>query len=210
MGTLFVVRHGEASGNSDHRFIGQTQMELTDRGRRQAQAVAGRLAGAGVTRLVGSDLERAVETIAPLASELGLPIETDRRLREIDNGEWSGLLPTEIEQGWPDMWRAYVGGADVPRPGGERWTDVAGRVIPVATELLAGDDVVVVATHGGPSLLLALWAAGITVDGNIFRGRLAALDNCSITVIDSGPRLVSFNDVGHLGGRPDQRLPFEP
>ncbi|HLU32362.1 MAG TPA: histidine phosphatase family protein [Acidimicrobiia bacterium] len=209
MGTVYVVRHREAAGNEAHRFIGQTQMELTERGRLQAQAVARRLREEPVQRLLASDLHRAVQTLMPLSHHLGIEIETDPDLREIHNGEWSGLLPAEIEAGWPELWKAYTGGADVDRPGGERWRDVAARVIPVVSPLLAADGVSVVASHGGPSLIVALWAAGIEVDGNIFRSRLAAVDNCSITVIDPGPRLVAFNDVGHLGARPDQRLPFE-
>jgi broad specificity phosphatase PhoE len=209
MGTVYVIRHGEADGNQDHRFIGQTQMELTEKGRRQAEAVAHRLREEPIQRLLASDLNRAVQTLEPLSRSLGIEIETHSDLREINNGEWSGLLPTEIEAGWPTLWRAYTGGADVDRPGGETWRAVATRVIPVVRPLLDEEGVSVVASHGGPSLILALWAAGIEVDGNIFRSRLAALDNCSITVIDPGPRLVAFNDVGHLGARPDQRLPFE-
>lgn len=211
MATVFVIRHGEAEGNSDHRFIGQSQMALTQKGEAQARAVAHRLRGEPVERLLASDLDRAVQTLGPLSEMLGLPIETHPDLREIHNGEWSGLLPAEIEAGWPALWRDYTGGADVLRPGGETWAAVAARVIPVVAPLLDTDTrgAAVVATHGGPTLILATWAAGIEIEGNIFRGHLAALDNCSITVIDPGPRLVAFNDVGHLGARPDQRLPFE-
>lgn len=210
MGTVIVVRHGEAEGNLDHRFIGQTQMQLTELGRRQAEAIATRLAAEPVTRIVASDLVRSVDTLRPLAGAVGLSVEQDPRLREIDNGEWSGLLPQEIADGWPEMWADYISGVDVPRPGGERWRDVASRVVPLVTEMVAADGTVVVGTHGGPALILALWASGVSVDGNIFRGRLAALHNGSLTVLAEGPRLVSFNDVGHLASAPDQRLPFEP
>lgn len=209
MATLVIVRHGQAEGNDSHRFIGQTQMELTQTGHRQAEAVAERLASLSITRMVSSDLVRTVATLRPLANRIGQDIQTDRRLREIHNGEWTGLLPTEIAARWPDMWADYVAGVDVPRPGGETWGDVANRVIPVATELLAETGTVVIGSHGGPALILAMWAAGHDVTGNIFRGRLAALNNASVTVIDPGPRLVTFNDVGHLTASPDQRLPFE-
>ncbi len=210
MATVFVVRHGEAEGNGEHRFIGQMHVALTERGSAQALATAKRLVGMGITRIVSSDLVRTIDTMAPLAHQVGIGIEADPRLREIDNGEWTGLLPAEIAAQWPEMWAEYAGGADVTRPGGERWTDVAARVIPVVENLLAGDGRVVVGTHGGPVLLTALWAAGILDGGNIFRGRLAAVDNASVTIIDSGPRLIAFNDIGHLGTTPDLRLPFEP
>lgn len=210
MGTVIVVRHGEAEGNLDHRFLGQTQVQLTALGRRQAEAIATRLRNEPVARIVASDLVRSVDTLRPLAATMGLTVQQDPRLREINNGEWSGLLPQEIAEGWPEMWADYIAGVDVPRPGGERWRDVSARVVPFVTELLDSEGTMVIGTHGGPALILALWASGLSADGNIFRGRLAAVHNGSLTVIGEGPRLVSFNDVGHLGSAPDQRLPFEP
>lgn len=210
MATLVIVRHGQAQGNRDHRFIGHSQVRLTAAGRDQAQAVASRLSSQAVTRIVSSDLERCMETVAPLADVLGLAVETDSRLREVDNGEWTGLLPEEIEDRWPELWHDYVRGGDVQRPAGERWADVASRVVPVAEGLVSGEGMVVVGTHSGPALIMARWASGSEVAGNVFRGHLGALHNASLTVIGEGPRLISFNDVGHLAPLPDQGLPFAP
>lgn len=210
MATLFVVRHGEAEGNSSHRFIGHSQMHLTETGRRQAQALADRLGELPIERIVASDLVRCVETVEPLARRLGLEIETDPRLREVSNGEWTGLLPEEIAERWPQLWKAYTAGEDVRRPGGERGRDVAERVLAAVTELLDGPGPVVVSTHSGPTVILAMWAAGVRHEGNIFRGPFGAPHNASITVIEAGPRLVSYNDVGHVASVPDQRLPFSP
>lgn len=210
MATLLVVRHAEAEGNGSHRFLGQSQVPLTANGHRQAELLADRLADVPITKLVASDLQRTISTLEPLARRLAMAIEPDPRLREIDNGAWTGLIPGEIADGWPAMWADYVAGADVARPGGERWSDVAGRVVPAAEQLLSGEGTVVVCTHGGPALVLATWAAGLASKGNIFAGRLGALDNTSITVIDPGPRLVAFNDVGHLRVSPDPSLPFAP
>lgn len=210
MATLVIVRHGQAEGNRDHRFIGHSQVRLTDTGHGQARAVASRLSSLSVTRIVSSDLKRCVETVAPLAESLGMDVETDPGLREVDNGEWTGLLPEEIALRWPELWTDYVQGGDVRRPGGERWADVASRVVPVAEDLLSADGVVVVGTHSGPGLIMARWASGAEVAGNVFRGHLGALDNGSLTVIGDGPRLISFNDVGHLAPLPDQQLPFAP
>lgn len=210
MATLVIVRHGEAEGNQDHRFIGHSQSHLTDTGIRQAEALAARLQGESVTRIVVSDLVRCVETVTPLAESVGVEVETDAGLREIDNGHWTGLLPEEIAEKWPSLWNDYVRGSDVQRPSGERWADVADRVVPVAERLLADEGVVVVGTHSGPALIMARWASGSPMAGNVFQGHLGALHNASLTVIGAGPRLISFNDVGHLAPLPDQRLPFAP
>lgn len=208
MVTLVVVRHGDAEGNRDHRFIGHSDVGLTDAGRDQARRVSDRLAGLSIGRIVSSDLARCVETVGPLADALRLEVETDSRLREIDNGAWTGLLPEEIARQWPTLWDDYVRGADVHRPSGEQWSDVADRVLALADELMADEGPVVIGTHSGPTLIMAMWAAGTAIRGNIFRSGLGALHNASITVIGSGPRLVSFNDVGHIDVLPDQRLPF--
>ena len=216
MTKLLVIRHGHAEGNAEHRFIGQTDVPLDDLGRLQADALADRLGATPIDRIVSSDLSRAVDTIAPLARAIGVPIERDPRLREISNGEWSGLLPEEISARWPDLWAAYRAGEDVLRPGGEQWATVRERVVASALEHAVSGGVIVLCTHGGAALNLALWAAGLPPGGNIFMGKLGALGNTSVTTIeiitDSGDeaRLVGFNDVGHLGATPDLRRPFDP
>jgi len=214
---LLVIRHGHAEGNAEHRFIGQSNVPLDELGRAQAQALAERLRGTTIDRIVSSDLSRAIDTITPLAEATEVPIESDPRLREISNGEWTGLLPMEISAGWPDLWTAYRAGEDVLRPGGETWASVRERAVESVREHSANGGVIVVCTHGGPALNLALWAAGLPAGGNIFRGKLAAVDNTSITTIElidsdvEEVRLVGFNDVGHLTGAiPDVRLPFDP
>lgn len=212
MGLAFVVRHAHAAGNLDHRFIGQQDVDLDELGRAQMAALTNRLSTLPITHIVSSDLGRAIDTITPTAARLGLAVETDARLREISNGEWTGLLPADIARQWPDLWSAYVAGADVRRPGGETWADVRRRSIEAVLDHASDDGLIVICTHGGPSLALAAWAAGIRWDGNIFLGPMAAVGNTAITTIElPGPRLIGFNDVGHLEGQvPDVRMPFNP
>jgi probable phosphoglycerate mutase len=217
MARILVVRHGHARGNAEHRFIGQTDVPLDDLGRQQSLALAARLRTSPIDRIVSSDLRRAIDTITPLADAVGMEIERDERLREISNGEWSGLLPEEIASGWPDLWAGYRAGEDVPRPSGEQWADVRERVVEAARDHAARGGLIVMCTHGGPALNLALWACGFSPGSNIFTGRLGSLANTSITTIEFGPgdghaaRLIGFNDIGHLEGpTPDSRLAFEP
>lgn len=210
MGRLVLVRHGQAEGNSEHRFIGQTDVALTELGRRQAEAVGLRLRTADVTRVISSDLVRASDTAAAIAAVAGLEVETEQSIREIHNGEWAGLTPDEIARGWPDLWTRYRGGEDVPRPGGERWADVRARTLGVLERLIALDGISVVVSHGGPIIVGAHWAAGQVVDGNVFRGPLSAVRNAALTVVDPGPKLTAFNDVGHLEAFAGFEVPDAP
>ena len=211
MTIALVIRHGQAEGNSEHRFIGQTDVPLDVLGRHQAEALAKRLAPLPITRVVSSDLVRARDTIAPGAQALKLPVETDVRLREIANGEWSGLLPAQIRDGWPELWQAYVDGEDVARPGGESWRVVRRRAVECVAELQDTEDLVAISTHGGPALCLVSWALGFEPDGNIFKGRLGAIENVALNVIDlEGPRLLAYNDLGHVPeSLPRVSLPFD-
>ncbi len=202
MVTFLIVRHGEAEGNRDHRFIGQEDVPLSPLGLQQAEAVGERLADLAIEQIVSSDLQRAVDTVRPLARRLGLEIQTDSRFREIDNGAWRGLLPTEIADRWPDLWARYRNGEDVPRPDGETWAEVRRRVVGALRSVAhaaADDRLIVISTHGGPTLALASWAAGLRPRGNLYQVPLVLPWNASITTIRTPrPRLISFNDVGHL------------
>lgn len=204
MARILLVRHGEAEGNSEHRFIGQSQTPLTARGRGQAVALAQRMAAVPMAAIYASDLPRVADTVAPLAATAGVTVEYDRRWREIASGEWTGLSPAEIAAGWPDLWRRYAAGVDVERPGGESWSDVRKRTIAAVEDIAAGHgaaDIVVVATHAGPIAGLLMWAAGLP-PGAVFAGPFRGVGNASMTTIDVTPQraavILAVNDTGHL------------
>lgn len=212
--TYLLVRHGEAEGNKEHRFIGQSDVPLSPLGIEQADAVCDQLASQRIDGILASDLSRAVDTITPLSSRLGVPIETDENLREIANGEWAGMVPGDIAERWPEVWQRYRSGEDVERPGGERWADVQARAIGAIQDdacTRKDGDVVVVASHGGPTLGLITWAAGLELDRGLFRGPFGPVANASISSIElPEPRVLSYNETGHLGELARQTSsPFE-
>ena len=66
--TIFLVRHGETVDNARQIMQGQTQGCLNDKGREQAEQVAGRLAGEQIDAVVASDLNRAIQTAEIIAA----------------------------------------------------------------------------------------------------------------------------------------------
>jgi phosphohistidine phosphatase SixA len=79
--TIFVVRHAKAGQRSD--WDGEDEFRpLSQKGRRQAEALADRLADLGPTRLVTSRYTRCRQTLEPLAARLGLALDDDERLAE--------------------------------------------------------------------------------------------------------------------------------
>lgn len=210
MGRVLLVRHGEAEGNRQHRLIGWSEVNLTAVGQQQAVLVAERLATTDVARIVASDLRRTMQTAQPLARTLDITPQPEPRLREINNGAWTGFSPEEVARKWPDLWQRYVAGEDVPRPDGERWADVRARVVSALEDYLAQDGTTVIFTHGGPVVISAAWASGLTIAGNVFKGPIGAAENTSFCTIVSGPRLVGYNDVGHLRAIADTEIPYAP
>lgn len=92
---MLLVRHGETDWNAEGRLQGHTDTPLNDYGRRQARALAERLAGQQFAALYASDLARARETAEILGGVLGLGVELDPGLREKNWGTWEGLTPSE-------------------------------------------------------------------------------------------------------------------
>ena len=82
---------------------GQTQGELNEKGREQAQQVAERLANESIDAVVASDLHRAIQTAEIIAAPHGLPVRTTELLRERDWGSFTGrFIPDLRGETWPD------------------------------------------------------------------------------------------------------------
>ena len=64
MTTLYLVRHGETVDNVNRIMQGQTQGELTEKGREQAREVAERMAAVHIAAFVPSDLKRLMTLAA--------------------------------------------------------------------------------------------------------------------------------------------------
>lgn len=89
---LYVTRHGETEWNAGNKVCGLTDVDLTPLGERQAQEMAEHLAAEGcpATRILCSPLLRARKTAAYAAQALGIPMETEPRLIELNYGTLEG------------------------------------------------------------------------------------------------------------------------
>jgi probable phosphoglycerate mutase len=149
---LVLWRHGRTEWNVTGRFQGQADIGLDSLGRSQAVQAARVLVDFAPVALYSSDLSRAYHTAAPLAELVNLPIQTDKRLREIHVGSWEGLLGSEIREQNPDLAERLRRGEDVRRsPTGESPREVAERMAEALGEIAEGapeGSTVIVVTHG--------------------------------------------------------------
>jgi broad specificity phosphatase PhoE len=117
---IVLIRHAESVWNAEGRWQGQEDPPLSARGLAQADSLAESLRGAGVLRIVTSDLRRARATAEPLARALGIEPIADPRLRELDVGRWGGRTREQIERADAELLARFDGGdPDVRAGGGE-------------------------------------------------------------------------------------------
>lgn len=146
---IILVRHAHISGSRGH-CIGRTSVPLSDKGVAQAKDLAEELRRIGFARLCSSPSERAMDTLAPLATALGMQPEWVPELDEIDMGEWDGLSFDEIRARFPDEYVERGKRFDTFRPkDGESFNDVADRAMAALNALGAGPQPVLAMTHVG-------------------------------------------------------------
>jgi broad specificity phosphatase PhoE len=156
MTTLLLARHGQTDWNVEHRWQGDPPLNET--GREQARLLAQALRAEPLDGIYGSDLLRAKETAEIIAAQLGLDVEFDPRLREIDVGEWVGHSTAELEELYPEGFLRYREG----RAGweqGESYETMIARVTAVFNSIASvhPGGRFLVATHAG--VMCAAWLA---------------------------------------------------
>ncbi len=197
---LTLVRHGETSANLDRVWHGSIDTPLTERGRAQAERVAGHLAEsyADVTALYSSPLQRAQHTAEAIGRCLGLDNSIEADLTEYHLGRWEGTSYAELAN-THKLWEHMKRDPSFAPHGGESPLDVATRFPRVLRELSdrhRGERIVVV-THGGA---LSIGLAQI-LEGDP-SGWQGVMSNCAVSelVLDPKPELICFNHTDHLDG----------
>jgi 8-oxo-dGTP diphosphatase len=113
--TVLVVRHGTAGRKE--RYKGDDHSRPLDKyGRAQAESLVGQLLAFGATSLYAADRLRCVQTLEPLADELGEEISTEPLLTD--------------EAYWSDPAKARERVLDIAAAGGTPVICTQGKVIP--------------------------------------------------------------------------------
>jgi 2,3-bisphosphoglycerate-dependent phosphoglycerate mutase len=122
MHKLVLLRHGESTWNKENRFTGWTDVDLTDKGREEAQAAGQVLEKEGFSFDLAycSVLKRALRTLWIVLDELDelwIPVEKTWRLNERHYGGLQGLNKSETAAKYGEdqvlIWRRSY---DVPPP----------------------------------------------------------------------------------------------
>ena len=193
--TLIFVRHGESQGNLLRVAQGWLDYPLTEKGRRQAAAVAARLAPVDVAAVYSSDLSRASETGEIVAAHHDLAAERRASLREQRFGEREGLTWAQVVERWGEDVR--IGSGRLP---GEESTAALRERVAREFDLLAEqhrDELAICVSHGGTIRAVIAHVLGLPPEAHP-RVHLA---NGSMTVVETErgrPLITSLNDDCHF------------
>jgi probable phosphomutase (TIGR03848 family) len=201
---VLLVRHGKTPTTGQVLPGRAKGLHLSDEGRDQAEAVAGRIAAlaggkhGGPVAVYASPLERTTETARPIAKALGLRVRSDRGLLECEFGAWTGAKLSDLAKKpeWATVQRNPSG---FRFPSGESFLEMQTRMSSALARLVAlhpGQTVVAV-SHADPIKAAVAQAAGTPLD--LFQRLTVA--PCSVSAIAytvGGPIVLTVNSTASL------------
>ena len=166
MSLLILIRHGESQWNLENRFTGWVDVELSEKGRAEAERAGKFLRDYKIDKAYTSVLKRAINTLdiaLKAAGKSGISVTRSQALNERHYGALQGLNKAETAKKYSDeqvhIWRRSY---DVPPPKdktdlnpegiSESLKDTAARTLPyfrehVLKDLKEGKNIIV-AAHG--------------------------------------------------------------
>jgi len=180
---LYIVRHGK---DEDGYLGGWSQRGLTSEGMEQADKLSCYLKRMQkdfqIQHIVSSDLTRAAMTAELIAQELSLPIEMDKRFREMNNGDLAGLPIEEAKVKYPGLYFSTLE-MDEPYPNGEspkQFYERIQRHFAASIETFKKDTTLLI-THGGVINIIWHWVKGLSWSN---KSTSCKAGNCSLFVLN--------------------------
>lgn len=202
MAKILIVRHGLTEFNSNRKFCGITDIDMSPAGYRQIEKLRDRLAKQKIDAVFCSDLKRARISAEIITAGRNLEIKPVPELREMNYGQCETLTWDEISQSYPDVTGDMIKrNLNLNFPEGESLNDLAARIKKFADILkqCPPEQTVLVVGHSGPLgvLVCTLLEFGIEAFWRLY------IDNASLSIVNTYPDfaiLNLLNDVSHLDG----------
>jgi broad specificity phosphatase PhoE len=191
---LYFLRHGDTGLQG--RYIGSTDVPLSNRGLEQVSKTGALLRKKGVTKIVCSPMLRCRQSLEQLS--LSCTSEFNELLREIDFGRWEGKTFSEIVQIDKDLVDSWVAEPEIfSFPAGESLAAFSKRVacFKDLLEAMVEDKILVIA-HGGIIRHLICLLLGLDSDKYMaFDAKPGCFSSISLFA-EGGGVLTGFNIKG--------------
>jgi broad specificity phosphatase PhoE len=147
---IFLVRHGETTGDLEDRYGGNYDDHLTPHGKEQLQETAKKLFDKDVQIIFTSRLIRAKESAEIIQEQVGCEVHVVEGIEERNYGVLAGLTKVEALERYPNEVEAHKNPENTD-PEGEAFIDFQSRTIEAFKGIFLKDySTVVVVSHGGP------------------------------------------------------------
>ncbi|MBI4434128.1 class I tRNA ligase family protein [Candidatus Uhrbacteria bacterium] len=168
---FLLMRHGESESNA--RGVISTRLTTSDRYPLTAQGVervhhaAQQLAKECITKIFASPYARMRETAEHVGKMIGVSVQYDDRLREIDLPDWDGKTVAEFEQQFASTAEMYAEMFTRKVGTNETWDELARRMMLALRDIDAqcAGETILICTHGDPLFLLQWACSGRTRAG---------------------------------------------
>jgi broad specificity phosphatase PhoE len=200
MTKFLLIRHA-LTDSVGKRLSGRTPgVPLNAEGQAQAQTLAARLTNVAIDTIYSSPLERAVQTVEPLAKARNLSITESDDFLEIDFGQWTNCTFQELENQL--QFRHFNSFRSHTRiPGGELMLEAQARIVVGLQRLStqhAGQTVAIV-SHSDMLKAAVAYYAGIPLD--LFqRLEISPASVSVLEIFEETARILVLNDTGALRG----------
>jgi broad specificity phosphatase PhoE len=200
MTTIHFVRHAaKERGDFFNQRLRHQDEPISALGQSQALHLCSYFAGKTIAAVYISEYRRTQQTSEPLAEQLHLTPIVDARLNEIDNGRFDGMTDEQVQQTYPEIWRAFQSRtADFRFPEGETGAEAQQRIVEFLEEKRRQhpDQDLIVISHEG---LIRLLTCTI-LDLPVYHRWNFHYDYCGITEIAYQPdyaiwKLMRFNQI---------------
>jgi broad specificity phosphatase PhoE len=114
--------------NKDNSFRGDLDVDLNEKGRKEADKLVSFFRRKSFSKIYGSDRKRVMQTLAPLAKSKGMTIQKVNNLESLNTGDFTGL-PKSRENLKRLKW--FNRHPETIIPGGESVESFRNRVDPV-------------------------------------------------------------------------------
>lgn len=204
---LYLIRHGESTGNLAGIIQGCDNFPLSDLGRSQAEFLANSFKDMQLDYIYSSDLTRASDTAKALAKKKNLSVHEWEKVREVHLGPLQGLTRSEIYERFPETIENSILTSGVK--GTETVAELSERCQYVMDQLQRAhkNDHVAIVSHGGFLSILLMYL--LTGDQWHLLHRPFQIGNTSISHIEwpknrRKPLIHYINRTGHLDVLTDQ------
>jgi probable phosphomutase (TIGR03848 family) len=198
MTRFLLIRHATTNAVGK-RLAGRMEgIHLNEEGKAQAVKLAEQLTSLPINQVYSSPLERALQTAEPIASGLQLQARIYENFLELDFGDWTNKLISDIED--DAVFRQFNSfRSTTPIPGGEMMAEAQLRIVKGLQSLCIKhpNETIAVVSHADMIKSAVAWYAGIHLD--LFqRIEISPASVSIIEVYDDTARIIVINHTGSL------------